>query len=271
MHGHDAGKVCYLTTAPLRRYISQIEEPMWDSPGKHPMLSSQTLKSIKREAVACWTSEAKRPEIVGIAKGKEIGHKLADLVDEKTTALLTVKYLTKRQRDAAGRTRSRSMGNLWLHENGIYHPVNVKTGIVGAEGQPNLVSLKKVLSAVMARQIDSYYLLIVKMQIGEADILPSVYLVDMLDWLEYVTFDSGPGQMMLRAVKFFKEFDAKKVRPLDIKQKAQRLMDLYEDGERRLRANRQRDLGRYRHDFRVFMAGEDFSVTPATQESLHLA
>ena len=130
------------------------------------MLSDQILKSIKRETSTYWGDEVKKAEIIGIAKGKEIGHKLADLVDEKTTALLTVKYLTKRQRDAAGRARSRSMGDLWLHDNGIYHPVNVKVGIVGAEGQPNLVSLKKVLAAVMARQIDSYYLLIVKMQIG---------------------------------------------------------------------------------------------------------
>jgi hypothetical protein len=235
------------------------------------MLSNQLLKSIKRETSLYWGSEVKKPEIVGIAKGKEIGHKLADLVDEKTTALLTVKYLTKRQRDAAGRARSRSMGDLWLHDNGIYHPVNVKTGIVGSEGQPNLVSMKKILTAVMARQIDSYYLLIVKMQIGENAIVPSVYLVDMLDWLDYVTFDSGPGQMMLRAVKFFMECEKKKARPLDIKQKVKRLMELYEDGERRLKENRRRHLEKYQREFQTFMAGHNFAVTPATQRSLNLA
>ncbi len=235
------------------------------------MLSSHTLKSIKRETQSYWGDEVRKAEIIGIAKGKEIGHKLADLVDEKTTALLTVKYLSKRQRDAEGRARSRSMGDVWLHDNGIYHPVNVKVGIVGAEGQPNLVSLKKVLTAVMARQIDSYYLLIVKMQIGEKEILPSVYLFDMLDCLDYVTFDSGPGQMMLRAVNFFNDFDPTRVKPLDIKQKVQRLMDLYEDGERRLKANREKGLARYRKEFRIFMAGKDFSVTPATQGSLNLA
>ena len=126
----------------------------------------------------------------------------------------------------------------------------------------------------MARQIDSYYLLIVKMQIsaiGKKEIVPSVYLVDMLDCLEYVTFDSGPGQMMLRAVKFFKEFDPKKVKPIDIKQKVQRLMDLYQDGERRLKANREKDLAHYTHEFGIFMASKDFSVTAATQRSLNLA
>jgi hypothetical protein len=235
------------------------------------MLSDEILESIKRETTAYWEDEVKKADIIGIAKGKEIGHKLADLVDEKTTALLTVKYLTRHQRDATGRARSRSMGDLWLHDNGIYHPVNVKTGIVGAEGQPNLVSLKKVLAAVMARQIDSYYLLIVKMQIAANEILASVYLGDMLDWLDYVTFDSGPGQMMLKAVKFFTQYDPKTVIHLDIKQKAQRLMDLYEDGERRLKVNREKGLLHYRHEFDIFMAGNDFSVTLATQRSLRLA
>ncbi|MBM3188322.1 MAG: hypothetical protein FJZ90_06320 [Chloroflexi bacterium] len=162
------------------------------------------------------------------------------------------------------------MGDVWLHDNGIYHPVNVKTGIVGSEGQPNIASLKKVLSAIMARQIDSYYLLIVKMHISASRILPSVYLVDMLDWLDYVTFDSGPGQMMLKAVRFFREFDPSRAEPLSIKDKVRRLMDLYEDGERRLRENRERDLERYRNEFEAFMAGQDLLVTPETQRSLRL-
>jgi hypothetical protein len=215
-------------------------------------------------------TEVRKPEIIQIAKGKEIGHKLADLVDEKTTALLTVKYLTKHQHDMQGRKRSRSMGDMWLQDNGIYHPINVKTGIVGAEGQPNLVSLKKVLGAIMARQIDSYYLLYVKMEIRPEEITPSVYLIDMLDWMDYVTFDSGPGQMMLRAVKFFAEYDPERQTALGIRDKVQKLMNLYEDGERRLKENRERDLDRYRLEFDRFMAGGDFAVTPETQRSLRL-
>ncbi len=234
------------------------------------MLSIRTLTSIQSATNDYWKSEVRKPEIIAIAKGKEIGHKLADLVDEKTTALLTVNYLTRQQRDAHGRKRSRSMGDLWLQDNDIYHPVNVKTGIVGSEGRPNLVSLKKVLGAIMARQIDSYYLLIVKMQIAAKVIEPAVYLIDMLDWLEYVTFDSGPGQMMLKAVKFFNEFDPKARKSITIRDKVKRLMDLYEDGERRLKENRERDLTIYRRQFEAFMADKDFVVTPETQEPLNL-
>jgi len=234
------------------------------------MLSANTLTTIQAETLAYWKSEFEKPELLAIARGKEIGHKIADLVDEKTTALLTVKHLTKHQRDAQGRKRSRSMGDLWLQDNGIYHAVNVKTGIVGAEGQPNLVSLKKVLTAIMARQIDSYYLLIVKILIAGERIEPSVYLVDMLDWLDYVTFDSGPGQMMLKAVRFFADFDTIKVETGNIKEKLQRLMKLYEDGERRLKENRERDLEHYRQEFRSFVASSDFTVSAETQRSLNL-
>jgi len=234
------------------------------------MLSLGTLQSISSETSKYWITEVRRPEIIQIAKGKEIGHKLADLVDEKTTALLTVKYLTKHQHDRQDQQRSRSMGDVWLQDNGIYHPINVKTGIVGAEGQPNLVSLKKVLRAIMAREIDSYYLLIVKMEIRPEEITPSVYFIDMLDWMDYVTFDSGPGQMMLKAVKFFAEYDPKRQPVLGIRDKVQRLMDLYEDGEQRLRENRERDLDRYRLEFDRFMAEGGFAVTSETQRSLLL-
>ena len=93
----------------------------------------------------------------------------------------------------------------------------------------------------------------------------------MFDWLEYVTFDSGPGQMMLKAVPFFSEYDPSKLKSLDFKQKAQQLMNLYEDGEKRLRANREKDLGKYRRKFDLFLKVQDFSVTPETQGSLNLA
>lgn len=234
------------------------------------MLSKQTIETVISETLTYWTNEVKKPEVYAIATGKEIGHKLADLVDEKTTALLTVNHLTAHQRGPRGDNRVRSMGDLWLYDHGIYHPVNVKTGIVGSEGQPNLVSLKKVLSAVMARQIDSYYLLMVKMRLTVEPILPAVYFVDMLDWLDYVTFDSGPGQLMLKANRFFSEYDPTVVAKQDIREKVTRLMNLYEDGERRLRENRERDLDRFRRTFAEFQQESDFLVTPETQRSLRL-
>jgi hypothetical protein len=164
------------------------------------------------------------------------------------------------------------MGDIWLEDNDIYHPINVKSGLVGSEGQPNLVSLKKVLNAILSRWIDSYYLLIVKLEIPEPGrIRPTVYLVDMLNHLDLVTFDSGPGQIMLRARAFFSGYDqAKKSKVQPFGDKVSRLMDLLEDGERRLKANRERSLELFRARFAAYLESGDFTVTPETQEGLHL-
>ena len=134
------------------------------------------------------------------------------------------------------------------------------------------MSLKKVLSAVIERQIDSYYLLMVKMAISDdADAIePSVVFTDMLDWLSYTTFDSGPGQMMLRAKAFFDAYDPTKVQTRTISEKVSDLFALYEDGERRLRVNRDRDLARYRDAVAKFLESDNWVVTPTTQESLSL-
>lgn len=234
------------------------------------MLTANTIRSVTSETSDYWNQEVKKEYFIEIAKGKEIGHKLADLVDEKTTALLTLKHRTGYQRSSNGQKRARSMGDVWLLDEYIYHPINVKTGLVGSEGQPNLVSIKKVLSAITERQIDSYYLLMVKIAIddGTGAIEPSVVFTDMLDWLDYVTFDSGPGQMMLKAKTFFDAYDPATVKNKTMSEKVKSLFSLYEDGERRLRINRERDFGKYRDTVDRFLESSDWAVTTATQESL---
>ena len=234
------------------------------------MLTAGMIRSVTAEALEYWKQEVTNDYFVEIARGKEVGHKLADLVDEKTTALLTLKHRTGYQRSSTGKRRARSMGDVWLLDANIFHPVNVKTGLVGSEGQPNLVSLKKVLSAITARQIDSYYLLMVKMAIRDdtGHIEPSVVFTDMLDWLDYVTFDSGPGQMMLKAKSFFSAYDPSAVRRKSLPEKITALFALYEDGEERLRFNRKRDFIKYRDAVGKFLDSDDWTVTTTTQESL---
>ena len=148
------------------------------------MLSKELIVEIRNKCQDYWTQEVKKDYFVQLAKGKEVGHRTADLVDEQTTALLRREYSTKFETSKIGKDRPRSMGDIWLNANNIYHPINVKLGIAGAEGQPNMVSLKKLLGALIARRVDSYYLLIVKLSISET-ITPQIYLTDMLDHLKY--------------------------------------------------------------------------------------
>jgi hypothetical protein len=234
------------------------------------MLKAATIESIQAVAQAYWDLEVQKKYFVDIAKGKEVGHRIADLVDEKSCAVLTAQFLTKHEHHARGTKRARSMGDVWLQDEGIYHPINVKTGLVGSEGQPNLVSLKKVLTAVIARWIDSYYLLLVKIQVG-TKIVPTVYLIDMLDYLNYVTFDSGPGQMMLKAKHFFANYStAEPPKARTLSEKVKGLMALLEDGEIRLRKNRDTKLQHFRTSVAAYLAGGIQPVTPETQQGLDL-
>lgn len=233
------------------------------------MLGTPTLKKIEDVVQRYWKSEVKSRRFIDTAKGKEVGHRIADLVDDKTTALLTMKFATRYQRDKRGHKVPRSMGDIWLKDGDIFHPINVKTGISGKNGQPNMVSLKKVLAALLLKQIDSYYLLMVKMNIAKS-ITSKVFLIDMLDYLDYVHFDSGPGQIMLKSKLFFDFMETGKTPPkTTIGEKVMKLLSLLEDGERRLMVNRRRALTKYRKKIKSYSLSKHV-VTPDTQKSLLL-
>lgn len=235
------------------------------------MIDGPTIDRIQQIAQHFWSEQVTSDIFRQIAQGKEIGHRIADFVDDQTTALLTREFVTKQQRKYNGEIRMRSMGDIWLECDGIYHPVNIKSGVKGSEGQPNMVSLKKLLMALFTCQIDSYYLLPVKFDIGSV-MQSSVFFIDMLDYLDHVTFDSGPGQIMLKARGFFDALDNGFIpEPLTVMQKVDKLMRLLEDGERRLIVNRKHVLDRFREQIEKYHKRSVHLVTPKTQESLNLA
>jgi len=235
------------------------------------MISKQAIAKIRREVQDYWRDESAKKYFLEMARGHEIGHRIADLVDEKTTALLTVNHLTKHQHSVRGARRVRSMGDVWLDQNGICSPINVKTGIVGREGQPNLVSLKKLMRALIGNQIDSYYLLMIKFDLSQVPPQCTTYFVDMLDYLDFVTFDSGPGQAMLKAVPFFSHISSRARTPSrSLNQKMEKLLDLLEDGHQRLIQNRKRDLTWFQNAVREYLSSGGHRVTAETQEALNL-
>lgn len=204
------------------------------------MIDAATAKHILELTTSYWAGEKGLAELRQIATGKEIGHRVADLVDERTTELLHLNFDSKYERSSNGKKRPRSMGDIWVRADHMYNPINVKSGEVGKNGQPNMVSLKKLLKSLLFCETDSYYLLFVKLKIGES-LTCAVYFVDMLDYLNYVTFDSGPGQIMLKERQFF-EAVGHVPEALAIGEKVRKLFELLEDGERRLTRNRLRVL-----------------------------
>ena len=140
---------------------------------------------------------------------------------------------TRYEGNGRGEIRKRSMGDIWVRSRGIYNPVNVKAGLQGMNGQPNVVSMKRLLDYILRRQIDSYYLLIVKFDLSET-ITHKLYLIDLLEWTDFITYNAGPGQIMLRERELYSALDSGHV-PEDqtIFEKVDSLFSLF---ERQLRA-----------------------------------
>lgn len=217
------------------------------------MLCSNLIEKIRSDVSKYWHDKSQEREFLDIAQGKETGHRIADYVDEKTTSFMEAYYPIAHERDDKGKAKPRSMGDFWLKDNGIYHPVNVKTGMSNA-GNPNMVALRKVLRHILQSQIDSYYLLMIKFAHGDEQTpgVPVVYLVDMLDYTEYLSFDSGPGQIMLKASMFFDNVETQQVKELSLFDKANILFDLLEDGDKRLFRNREQEREKIRKNLILY-------------------
>ncbi|MBU4272293.1 MAG: hypothetical protein KKE86_14990 [Planctomycetes bacterium] len=224
------------------------------------MLEITTQKKILELTDGYWGKHVCESTFARLVSGKEPGHRMADYVDDKTVSLLKIEFDTRYEANARGQIKRRSVGDVWIHSSGMYNPVNVKSGEQLKNGQPNLVSMQKLLDYIFKRWIDSYYLLIVKFRLGSS-IEHKTYLVDLLDWLDYVAFDAGPGQIMLREADFYDAHE-QGIQPetLSITSKAEKLFSLFEKGMQNLFANREKRLQRQRGLFQTFSAAGDLTI-----------
>jgi hypothetical protein len=63
----------------------------------------------------------------------------------------------------------------------------------------------------------------------------------MLDYLDHLTWDAGPGQIMLRQKSFYDALESGTAAPArTIEEKEAFLYEMYLDGERRLEENRRK-------------------------------
>jgi hypothetical protein len=189
-----------------------------------------------------WDAEVASQRFEGIVAGKEPGHRIADYAEERTNDFVVEEQLpVAYQYNAKKAQRDRSMGDFWLRSGSpaIYNPVNVKTGIESRGGQPNMVSLEKLVQALLARQIDSYWLLLVRISTASPRGV-TLKFINLLDYLQFIHFDAGPGQMMLKNDAFY-AYDGDP-QPLSIDEAVHELVEIRRDGNRRLLANREAKL-----------------------------
>ena len=201
-----------------------------------------------------------------IFQWKEAGHQLGDRIDQKLTEHLMMKFPGKIGFERrAGKKCNRSMGDFWFkNSNGCYIPINTKVGVVNDGhilGQPNIASINKVMDGIINGILDSYYLLIIKLFVDTHTkrLHHKVWFTDILDWLDksVVTFDAGPGQMMLKAKKFHEllnETDTSASPRLDVKTKLHFLKNLFDDGEKRLLLNREKNRKAMDKKYNLFMS-----------------
>ena len=176
--------------------------------------------------------------------------------------MLKVHLDTRYEGDRKGGALKRSMGDIWVRSEGIFNPVNVKSGLQSRRGQPNVVSMRKLLNYLFRHWIDSYYLLMVKFSVSDR-ISHQAYLFDLLDWLDFVNYDAGPGQIMLREQEFYDAFDAGHLPPAgSIQQKTAALFRLFEEQVQVLIDNRRERLRSQKELLDAFLSAA-FAVNQA--------
>lgn len=210
------------------------------------MISPEDQERLVEVVQRDWELEVKTPRFLAICAGKERGHRIADFAEERTLDFIEAEHFdVAYEHGVAGGRRARSMGDVWLRSGDppLFNPINVKAGIAGVGGQPNMVSLAKLTEAILAHRIDSYWLLLLRLEEAEQEFTPTLTLVNIFDYLEYMHFDSGPGQIMLRSDAFYNHVHGEGgPEPLSLRQVVEALLELRRDGDRRLIANRARKL-----------------------------
>lgn len=191
-----------------------------------------------------WEAEVNSDRFREICAGKERGHRIADYAEELTVGFVTRDgFRVAFESGNDGSPRARSMGDIWLASGSpeIYNPINVKAGIAGVGGQPNMVSLEKLTQALLDHAIDSYWLLLLRFTIDESATKVGTKLVNILDYMGYMHFDAGPGQIMLRSDAFYAYLELGGApTPLSLEEAVDQLIALRRDGDSRLLTNRER-------------------------------
>jgi len=215
------------------------------------MIDKATRLKVQKIVEEFWSKKA---EVDGdfkrlLSGTGEVGHSIAAFVQADTIEELSEKgvEIGIQTNKASGKPLKRSFGDFWIRSNGIYNPVNIKAGEFDKNGQPNLVSLSRLLSFLLHEQVDCYYVLIIKIsQVSVKDkmrFIPHVYFVDMLDYLDYVSYNAGPGQLMIKEKEFYKALESgKTTKHLSVDERVLKLASIFQEGLDRLILDRRKKM-----------------------------
>ena len=142
---------------------------------------------------------------------KEFGHSLATNIEEKVASLLEKKYEVdyeyhNEKSKKKGKKRERSWSDFMFVELNHKYPTNVKFSGSNVEGQPNICSMRKLIDNLIVHEMfDSYH--IIRVKYNEVTKEVKIYFVDILDYINCLTWNAGTGQIMLKEKEFDKLYD----------------------------------------------------------------
>ena len=155
--------------------------------------------------------------------GKEKGHSNASPMEDVIREILIEKL------GGDETNKDRSLADVMLDGNLINvkfgSPKKGKNGTF-KYGQPNMCAMRRIMKEFYYDStIDSYYIIKVNLKNGEY----TLHVFDMLDYIDYLTWNSGTGQIMLKENDFYNIINTY-VPSLNIEEKKTKIKDLYDFG-----------------------------------------
>lgn len=186
------------------------------------MLKREELDLIKKTIESDYRFITKINEAISYT-GKESGHSHASPMEETIREILVDKL------EARNSSADRSLADVFYKE----HLINVKFGSPKLNqlgkpkfGQPNMCAMNRIMKQFYSKgKIDSYYIIKVNLKDGNH----TIHVFDMLDYIDYLTWNSGTGQIMLKEAEFYSIVDT--FNPsFTLDEKKKKIKELYDVG-----------------------------------------
>ena len=152
-----------------------------------------------------FTNDAKK-----LLNGKESGHIMGTIIEEMCGDILKENgYTITKEVNKLGEAKARAHSDFNIvTKDGSVNRVNVKFSSE-TNGQPNICSINRMMDALRDGIIDGYYML--KVKYNRTTNKTKVYFVDILDYIDCLTFNGGTGQIMLKEKDFYIDYESDKV------------------------------------------------------------
>jgi len=139
--------------------------------------------------------------------GHSYGEKIEEILAEKLVKKYSDKFSLPEKLKGKGKQTRKMEDLIWKPTNDL---INVKLGYEKGSGQPNMVAFNRLYKNYCSDVIDSYWIFVIDVSGNDKNNLTTkTYLFNLYDYLDYVNYNYGTGQVMLKESQFFADYDSK--------------------------------------------------------------